>query len=238
MMPTDVAALVEAVRSGDADALRTLLAGDPSIASARAEGVDSPLLTALYHGRRDLADLLMAHGREPDACEAAALGATERLRTVLDAEPAAFARVSNDGWTPLHLAAFFGQVEAIRTLLERGADPNAFSTNAMRNTPLHAGLAGPLGLEGARLLVHAGADVGALQSGGYTPLHTAASRGAIDHIDLLLDHGARVDAAAEDGRRPADLARERGHDAAVQHLRARGSAWTPPPAIDGVAAGP
>ena len=49
---------------------------------------------------------------------------------------------SHDGWTPLHLAAFFGKLDAARLLLNKGAAVNARSTNAMQNMPLHAAAAG------------------------------------------------------------------------------------------------
>lgn len=219
------AEVMEAIRAGDADALRSLLQRDPAAAGARAEEGGGPLLTALYHGRRDLAELLLlAHGRQADAFEAAAMGDADRLRAALDADPSASAALSGDGWTALHLAGFFGQAEAVRLLLERGADPNARSTNPMRNAPLHAGVAGPRPLEMARLLTAAGADANAAQHGGYTALHSAAQHGSIELIDLLLDHGADPDAAAEDGRRAVDFAREKGHDAAAEHLRSRGAA--------------
>ncbi|HLM66465.1 MAG TPA: ankyrin repeat domain-containing protein, partial [Longimicrobium sp.] len=197
---------------------------DPAAADARADGGDSPLLVALYHGRRELAEVLLAHGWRPDAFEAAALGDTHRLRAALDAEPSAVTRFSSDGWTLLHLAGFFGHVDAVRLLLERGAGANAVSVNGMRNTPLHAGVAGPAALEAARLLVGAGADVNARQHGGYTALHSAAQHGSIPLIDVLLDGGADPDLPAEDGRRAIDFARERGHGDAAAHLLARGAA--------------
>lgn len=219
-----VSEMIEAVKAGDADALRRIIQRDRAAAGARADGGDSPLLIALYHGRRDLAELLLAQGRQPDAFEAAALGDAERLQSLLDAEPSAVTRYSNDGWTPLHLAAFFGHADAVRLLLERGSDARAVSINAMRNTPLHAGLAGPRGMDVARLLVDAGAEVNARQHGGYTALHSAAQHGDTSLVDLLLDHGADPNQATEDGRRPVDFARERGHAEAAARLVARGAA--------------
>ncbi len=218
------AEMIEAVKAGDADALRTLLQREPASPGTRADGGDSPLLIALYHGRRDLAEMMLAHGWQPDAFEAAALGDTERLRAALDAEPSAVTRFSNDGWTMLHLAGFFGHVEAVRLLLERGAGANAVSVNGMRNTPLHAALAGPARLEAARLLVAAGADVDARQHGGYTALHSAAQHGSIDLIGLLIGAGADPDVQTEDGRRAIDFARERGHAEAAAHLVSLGAA--------------
>jgi ankyrin repeat protein len=228
MMQTGAASvaaeLIEAVKAGDADALGAVLRRDPAALGARADGGDSPLLIALYHGRRDLAEVLTAHGWRPDAFEAAALGDTERLRAALDAEPSALTRFSNDGWTLLHLAAFFGHVDALRLLLERGAGTGAVSLNGPRNTPLHAGVAGPAALDAARLLVAAGADVNARQNGGYTALHSAAQHGSVPLIDVLLDGGADPDLPTEDGRRAIDFARERGHAEAAAHLAARGAA--------------
>lgn len=218
------ARMIEAVKAGDAGGLRAILESDPDASGARDDGGDSPLMIALYHGRRDLAELLLAHGRQPDGVEAAALGDAGRLRAALDAEPGLVTRITHDGWTLLHLAGFFGHAEAVRLLLERGSDPNALSLNALRNTPLHAGLSGPMGAEGVRLLVEAGADVNARQHGGFTPMHSAANRGIVEIIDLLLERGAAPESAADDGRRPIDFARERGHAHVVEHLRARGAA--------------
>jgi ankyrin repeat protein len=213
--------MIDAVKAGDADALRAILAAEPQAATARAEGGDSPLLTALYHGRRDLAEVMLAHGRRPDAFEAAAVGDVDALRSAVDAEPDLVNRLSHDGWTLLHLAGFFRHVDAVRLLLERGADVGAVSSNPMRNTPLHAAMAGPLPVEGLRLLLDAGADVNARQHGGYTALQSAAQHGRIDLIDLLMDAGADPDAATDDGRRPVDMAKD---EAVREHLRARGAA--------------
>jgi ankyrin repeat protein len=218
------ARMIKAVKAGDADGLRAILESDPQAAGAREDGGGSPLMMALYHGRRDLAELMLAHGRQPDGAEAAALGDVDRLRAALDAEPGLITRFTHDGWTLLHLAGFFGHAEAVRLLLERGSDANALSINQMRNTPLHAALAGPMTAEGVRLLVDAGADVNARQHGGYTPLHAAAQSGKTEILELLLERGATPDAAADDGRRPIDFARERGHSQVVDHLSAKGAA--------------
>ena len=64
------------------------------------------------------------------------------MEELLAANRSLVSAVSPDGWTPLHLAAFFGAADAARALLNKGASPSARSTNAMQNLPLHAAAAG------------------------------------------------------------------------------------------------
>ena len=89
----------------------------------------SPALEALYSGDRDRAETLVAPDDELPVYEAAAFGRVERLRRLLDDDPAAANAWSPDGFTALHLAIFGGSEEAVRLLLERGADPNALATS-------------------------------------------------------------------------------------------------------------
>lgn len=220
---SNAARLIEAVKAGDADAFRAVLDGDPLAAHEHDAGGGSPLLVALYHGRRDLADALVAHGRELDGFEAAALGDVDRLGALLEGDEGLPMRYTPDGWTVLHLACFFGHLPAVGLLLEHGADPHAVSRNPMANTPLHAAVAGPLPLDGVRLLLESGADPNARQHGGYVVLHSAALHGNVELIDLLLAAEADVNAATDDGRTAIDFAREKGRDAAAEHLRARGA---------------
>src|SRR4051794_38245810 len=82
------------------------------------QGVSAPLLT-LYHRRPEARTALLAAGATVGPLEAAALGDVERLRG------ADLSVRGGDGFTPLHLAAFFGGVEAVRAILATGADPDA-----------------------------------------------------------------------------------------------------------------
>src|SRR4051812_17827429 len=89
----------------------------------------SPALEALYQGDRDRAESLLRPDEELPAYEAAAFGRIERLRRLLDEDPAAASSWSPDGFTALHLAIYGGSEQAVRLLLERGADPNALATS-------------------------------------------------------------------------------------------------------------
>src|SRR5205823_14122776 len=89
-----------------------------------------------------------------------------------------------DGWTPLHLAAFFGHLDAARLLLDAGADVNAVSQNSLTNTPLHAATAGKHP-DVALLLIDHGADGQVVDSGGYTPLQIATQSGLSDVVKRL-----------------------------------------------------
>jgi ankyrin repeat protein len=92
--------------------------------------------------------------------------------------------------TPLMYAAAFGSVDAMKILLDAGADVNA--KNALSVSPL-LWCAGDL--EKVRLLVLKGADVNARSKQGQTPLLIAASHdGASEIVKFLLDKGADVSA--------------------------------------------
>jgi ankyrin repeat protein len=167
----------------------------------------SEALQALYEGDEQRARELLPPDSEISLHEAAAFGRVDRLREVLAEDPARARELSEDGFTPLHLAIFGHQEEAARVLLEHGADPNALSTNENVKVP-------PLGTAAfvrstplARLLLDHGADVNGRGEGGFTALHSAAQNGDEELQQLLLERGADPHSVTDDGRRPADLRR-------------------------------
>lgn len=216
-MRTAPAPLLDAMRRRNARQVAELLAADPQLARGRAAGGETLVLHACYLGAPELVPLLLA-GRAPDACEAAALGDVAALRTALEDDDDARVRRSSDGWTPLHLAAFFGRDEAAALLIDHGAPINGHATNATRNTPLHAALAGAVSATLVRRLVMAGASVTARDAHGATPLHLAASRGAEPLCDLLLARGADPGARTAEGATPGQMATDRGFPALGERL--------------------
>ena len=212
------AEIFEAIKSGDADRVTALVAQDSSLAAARNEQGISAIMWALYNQRRDLAEVLSAAKPPLDAMEAAALGRIAALSELVSENPARVGEHSADGFTPLHLAAFFRQPAVVAWLLERGADPNAVAKNAMMVQPLHSAV--PSGLtESVVALIDGGADVNAAQQGGWTPLHAAAMHDRLEMVRSLLAAGADVARQTDDGKTAIGLAEAGGHDETVKLLR-------------------
>ncbi len=201
----------EAVRSGDAECLAEMLAGDPALAGARNDYGLSLVLQACYFKRQNIVDLILDASPLLDIFDASALpDQTERAAELLAADPSLAGRFSADGFTPLHLASYFGAEETARLLLARGALPDAVSRNAMSLRPLHsAAAARAMGI--VAMLLQRGADVNARQHGGWTALHSAVSQGDFPLVKLLLDHTAAPDIASDLGKTSFDLADEGGH---------------------------
>ncbi len=191
--------LFAAIKAGDRERVQALIAGDPAAASARDENGLSAVLTALYQQRRDIAETLLAAGPELDVLDAAATGRLDVLRAEIDANPEALAARSPEGFTPLHLAAFFGGAAAVRLLLTAGAPADADADNPPRVRPIHSATAAR-DHEAVQALLEAGADPNVQQQGGFTPLQSAAHSDDVQSTELLLRHGADPDLAADDGQ--------------------------------------
>src|SRR2546423_1706044 len=76
-----------AIGSGDAAAARRLLDAETSLANAKNEQGQSAVLAAVYNGRTEICDLLIARGAELEVHEAAAAGQLERLKHLVAANP-------------------------------------------------------------------------------------------------------------------------------------------------------
>ncbi len=163
--------LVAAVRARDTERVRAMLERNPDLVRTETED-GSLLLTAIYYGAREIANLIQTYRMDLDIFEAAVGTADE--------DPAQANRFNADGMTPLGLPAYFGHREDVEVLLDRGAAINALSrftrSHVPRNTALHAALAGQ-NWEVAEALMDRGAAVNAVDSNGMTPLHVAAFGG-------------------------------------------------------------
>jgi ankyrin repeat protein len=171
----------------------------------------SELMLAQYRLDRETVERLLREGHEPNVHEAAAIGDTDRLRALLDRDPALVNAWSPDGGQPLHFAAFFGRVDACRLLLDRGADVDEHARGFNGVAPINSAAANDakpndVCTEIVRLLLDAGADPEAAQGGGSTALHSAAFGRNAELARLLVERGLDPDRATDDGRTARSLA--------------------------------
>ena len=140
--------------------------------------------------------------------------------TQLNPQPA-ITWVEVGGITPFWIAANALDLEAMRLLVEHGADPTL--KNMEETTPLMvaAGLGiktrGPTGglgrradwdVEALELLLEWGNDINAVNVHGQTAMHAAAFAAAHPAVQFLFDHGARTDLKDSMGRTPLDVAHD------------------------------
>lgn len=132
-----------------------------------------------------------------------------------------------NGQAALHIAAWTGNVEIARILVENGADVNIKDRGG--ETPLHiASYYGKADM--VRFLLENGAKVGARKNNGATPLHDAAIIGRADVARLLIENGADVNARANDGLTPYAYARLKRSESLMSLLKENGAdEWNPAP---------
>src|SRR5689334_20876181 len=138
----DAFAFIDAIKAGEFDRVKAMVSAEPALVEARSRTGDSAILTAVYHRQKEIVNLLVARGATMTLFDACAAGELERAERLLDDDPGSIHAFSPDGWTPLHLAAFFGHGKIVELLLAHDADVATRSRNSNGNTPLHAALAG------------------------------------------------------------------------------------------------
>ncbi|XP_026123920.1 ankyrin-2b isoform X37 [Carassius auratus] len=119
------------------------------------------------------------------------------------------------GFTPLHIAAHYGNVNVATLLLNRGAAVDFTARNGI--TPLHvASKRGNTNM--VHLLLDRGSQIDAKTRDGLTPLHCAARSGHDTAVELLLERGAPMLARTKNGLSPLHMAAQGDHVECVKHL--------------------
>jgi uncharacterized protein len=235
-MTAEVDDIISASISGDAERVAALLDENPALVDAMTMLGATAIHAAHYSGHGAVVSLLLARGRLMDPALMAELGLVEKLRTVLDKDPALVSAVNAAGSTLLHGACYWGSVAAARLLLERGADPNVATTDSfLQIRPLGCAVASP-GVPGPSedeavvlalvdMLLDHGADPDGRRRDGMTALHTAAYRGHLKVIRKLVERGAdpairaHSDGGPHAGESAADTALTQGQTDATDLLR-------------------
>ncbi len=189
--------LHQAARWGQKAVAELLLAKDASVDARDVSGC-TPLYYAVSRGKIEVAELLISKGAYIDA-------------TGKDGNALIFEAMSSDGMdsarsrrvagllvsngadvSPVHWAAFEGDVQKVKELLDQGVNVNSQNTRLDGGTPLYFAVTGTQE-KVIRLLLARDADVNARTRGGETALHAAARcNSTTDIAELLIDHGADV----------------------------------------------
>jgi ankyrin repeat protein len=181
------------------------------------------LHTAVLRGDLELVKALGAHGADPNS--RITKGSRQQRETNSYALSGSLA-----GATPFLLAAKYAEIEIMRFLAAKGADPLLSADNG--TTPLMA-IAGAgwtptsrnrrdqgVGVDAAQLLVAAGerptwegtkvalelgSDVNAIDANGNTALHAAVMLAYSTVVQLLVEHGGKLDIKNKAGKTAQDL---------------------------------
>ena len=247
------AQLIQAVKNGDAIAVRALLGESAEVDARQGDGATA-LHWAAHLNDLETADLLIRAGAAVDATNdlgvtplwvATTGGSAAMVSKLLEAR--ADPDIAPDtGGTPLMIAARQGNVDAVRALLAHGADLNA-TEGAQGQTALMWAVA-RRHPQVVRVLLEVGADPHArtessrrhvllccqkslgktegtvwIEQGGFTPLLFAARHGAAASAELLLAAGAPVDDTAAIGTTPLVVAAQYGFNEVAAVLLEKGA---------------
>ena len=209
----------DAIRKGNTGEVKQRMKQNPELARASDQKGRTAVLYAVYAGHKEIAEMFISSGVEPNIFEAAATGRVERVRELLKGQPDLVHAYSPDGWTSLHLN--FGNLDVVNLLLDSGADINAVSKNNLVATPLQGSVV-MKNLTLGKLLLDRGAKVSPRGEEGTSPLHEAAGSGQLEFAKLLIERGADVNAKDDAGKTPLTIAIEFKQPEVAEFLRQHG----------------
>ncbi|XP_074542676.1 uncharacterized protein ank2a isoform X4 [Halichoeres trimaculatus] len=218
--------LYMAAQENHLEVVRFMLENDGNQSIATEDGF-TPLAIALQQGHNSVVSLLLEHDtkgkvRLPALHIAARKDDTKSAALLLQNDHNAdiqskmmVNRTTESGFTPLHIAAHYGNVNVSTLLLNRGAAVDFTARNGI--TPLHvASKRGNTNM--VALLLDRGAQIDAKTRDGLTPLHCAARSGHDPAVEILLERGAPILARTKNGLSPLHMSAQGDHVECVKHL--------------------
>ncbi|XP_024140590.1 ankyrin-3 isoform X11 [Oryzias melastigma] len=218
--------LYMAAQENHLDVVQLLLDNGSSQSIATEDGF-TPLAVALQQGHDHVVSLLLENDtkgkvRLPALHIAARKDDTKAAALLLqndhnaDVESKMMVnRTTESGFTPLHIAAHYGNINVATLLLNRGAAVDFKARNDI--TPLHvASKRGNSNM--VRLLLERGSKIDARTKDGLTPLHCAARSGHEQVVEMLLNRGAPILSKTKNGLSPLHMATQGDHLNCVQLL--------------------
>jgi ankyrin repeat protein len=189
----------------------------------------TPLIYAMENDQADAAEYLLVSGADkhsrtitglfPRDFIKAAGPSMDRLLPFFEAK---LTQIDSKGNTPLHQAVYQGGLATVKNLLTADVSSLNFKNNKSL-TPLLVAVSN-LNFDISNLLLKYGADPNISRpSDGYSPLHVAAENGLSWLGEILLDHGAKIDAPNKDGATPLILAVQWQHRDFTAMLLRRGA---------------
>jgi uncharacterized protein len=190
--------LLDAVRRGNVELVRTQIATGAAVRTADADGTTA-LHWAAYRNDLTIARLLLDAGADATAANRygvrplslACLTGNAALVELLLKAGADPNTTKPDGETVLMTAARAGATDTVKTLIAHGANANATEPSRRQTALMWAAADGHADV--VRALVAAGASVKATSQGGFTPLLFAAREGRIEAARALVEAGASLD---------------------------------------------
>ncbi|QEK50667.1 ankyrin repeat domain-containing protein [Pedobacter aquae] len=201
--------LEDLIVKGNVEEIKAYLQQSPHALKEETSLGVSPLMLACYYKKNNIIKLFLEFSEDISFFEACSADKFDTVAHKIFQNPHVVNDFSEDGFTALGLACYFGNEEIARYLVLKGADVNLPANNPFKVFPLHSATAGNF-TNICRMLIENGAAVNVVQQSGITPLHSAAQNGNIELIIMLLEKGAIVDVRMEGGKLPADLAKEKG----------------------------
>ncbi|XP_062581021.1 ankyrin-2-like isoform X7 [Saccostrea cucullata] len=214
--------LYMAAQEGHADVVKYLLSSGANQSLSTKDGF-TPLAVALQQGHERVVSVLLENdtkgkvklpalhvtARKDDVKSAALLLQNEQNNVDGQTKTGGLVNdTTKSGFTPLHIAAHYGNTNVGSLLIQRGADVNFKAKNNI--TPLH--VASRWGKPNmVTLLLDNKAIVDERTRDGLTPLHCAARSGHENVVDLLIERGAPKSAKTKNGLTPLHMAAQGDH---------------------------